>query len=193
METHTPETTSTLERNSAEFAPGSIVMYPMHGRCLVQAVELRLIDGKPIHFYKLEVQRSTLSRSTRPEPAIWLPVQSARERGLRAPIGADNAVAVMAVLMSREYYFQINEPWSSVQPKLENIIRQEGAIGLAKAMSYTHVLIKKQIVPPSELIRFHENLSRLLFRELSEALNEQIKTLEEKVARGLRQKLLPDT
>ena len=193
METQTSKITPSFVQNSVEFTVGSIVIYPGHGKCIIHGVETRQVDGKPLRFYKLEILKSTLSRSNRPEPAIWLPVHSAQERGLRVPIIAADTQIVMAALLSREYYFRLNEPWPSVQPKIESLIRIEGALGLAKAVSYTYVAIKKQLVPPVEIVRFNEHVTKVLFRELSEAMKEPIRNLEEKINRGLRQKLLPDT
>src|SRR5579885_1522633 len=176
-----------------EFAPQSTVVYGLHGKCLITAIESRTIGSQTIKFYKLEVQKSALSRSQRQEPAIWVPVSSAREQGLRAPMTAEEAEAVLRTLASREYFFQINESWSSILPKLESTIRIEGGIGMAKVLSYLFVLKRKQVVPTPEVARFYENVSRLLLRELSEILGKPIRALEDQIARGFRQKLLPDS
>jgi len=197
METHTSTTTATYStpasRNeTTEFIAGATVIYALHGKCQLVSIETRQIKDQAIRFYKLAVQKSALSRSTRQEPAIWLPVSSACERGLRIPVDKDTSKSVIEALTNREYYFQTNEPWSVIQPKVEASIRNEGAIGLAKAMSYLHVLKKKLVVLPSEIVRFQETVQKLLFRELSEALGEPIRILEERVAKGMRQKLIPD-
>ena len=176
-----------------EFAPQSTVIYALHGKCLITGIENRTIGAQTLRFYKLEVQKSALSRSSRQEPAIWVPVASARDQGLRAPLTADEADTVLKTLSSREYFFQINESWSSIMPKLETCIKVEGGIGMAKVMSYLFVLKKKQVVPTPEVARFYENVSKLLLRELSEILNKPIRALEDQIARGFRQKLLPDS
>ena len=183
-----------IENQSAnEFAPGSSVIYAMYGKCFIQTIETRQINGETIRFYKLEIQKSALSRSTKQEPAIWLPVKSARDRGLRSPMNQSDAEAALAILSSREYYFPLNENWHSVFPKLENSIRTEGSIGLAKVASYLYVLKKKQIVSANETIKFDEHVRKLLMRELSDALGESSKILEEQINKGFRQKLIPDT
>src|SRR3954471_10938160 len=188
MEQQTP-----IHGSPGEFAPQSTVIYALHGKCLITGIESRTIGTQTLRFYKLEVQKSALSRSQRQEPAIWVPVVSARDQGLRAPMTADEADAVLKTLASREYYFQINESWSTVMPKLETSIKIEGAIGMAKVLSYLFVLKKKQVVPAPEVARFYENVSKLLLRELSEILNKPIRLLEDQIARGFRQKLLPDS
>jgi RNA polymerase-interacting CarD/CdnL/TRCF family regulator len=176
---------------SASFQPGSPVIYAMHGKCSVVSVETRQTGSQSIEYYKLEIQKSPLSRSTRQEPAIWVPVSSARERGMRAPITAQEAEGIFQILNSREYYFPLGESWSASQPKLEATIRNEGGQGLAKALSFLHVLKRKQIVATPEVARMYETVSRLLIRELCEACGETPRNVEDKIARGMRQKLVP--
>jgi RNA polymerase-interacting CarD/CdnL/TRCF family regulator len=191
----TPETkTPQVNTSSAnEFSIGSHVVYSLHGKCVVVAIENRSIGAENIRFYKLERLKPALSRSTRTEPAIWLPTSSAKERGLRAPMSPGEAQKCLETLTSREYYFSINESWTTIHPKLEATIRIDGAIGLAKVASYLYVLKKKQVVPATEVTRFQESVNKLLFRELSETTGQSIKTLEDQIAKGLRHKLIPDT
>ena len=186
------ETQTAGPQSNPEFSSGSSVIYALHGKCTVLGVEDKQVGGQSIRFYKLEIQKSSLSRSTRQEPAIWLPVSSASDRGLRAPMSREGAENALAVLASREYYFPLNEPWSVVHPKMEANIRAEGGVGLAKAVSYLHVLKKKQHVLSSEALRFQETLWKLMLRELSEALTETSRVLEERINKGLRQKTLAD-
>jgi RNA polymerase-interacting CarD/CdnL/TRCF family regulator len=188
METQTP-----TEMSEAEFLPGSSVIYAMHGKCHVLGTEIRSLGGKSIRFYKLELKKSSLSRSTRQEPAIWVPVETAKDQGLRAPMNQNEAESALKILQSREYYFKTNEPWSTVHPKLEATIKTEGGIGLAKVASYLYVLKKRQVVPSSEVVKLQEAVHKLLFRELAEALQDNPKLLEEKITRGFRVKLTPDT
>ena len=175
-----------------EFLPGTDVIYSIHGKCNVVGTEYRMLGGESIRFYKLEVKKSALSRSTRHESAIWVPVASAKGLGLRIPMTQSDAEEALKILKNREYYFKTNEPWSLVQPKLEQCIRQEGGIGLAKVESFLFVLKRKQIVPTPEVSKFQETIHKLLFRELAEALHEPARALEDKVAKGLRSKLIPD-
>lgn len=195
METQYTKDAAVLENEmtSGEFAPGTPVVYALHGRCNVMGIETRELGGQAMRFYKLEIQKSALSRSSRQEPAIWVPIENARERGLRAPINTGTLEAVNQIFSSREYYFELNQPWNAVLPKLESTIRQEGAIGLAKVASFLHVLKKKQVVASSEVNRFQETVHKILFREISELTGETMKALEEKALKAFRQKLLPDS
>src|SRR5688500_6529635 len=133
------ETQAAGPQINPEFTSGSSVIYALHGKCTVLAVEDRQTRGQAIPFSELEHQKPGLTRATRPDPAIWLPVASARKRGLRAPMSRESAEAAMAVLASREYYFPLSEAWPSVHAKMEATIRTEGGTGLAKVASYLYV------------------------------------------------------
>lgn len=197
METQNPQNPQMIPHTTAtethvEFASGATVIYALHGKCNILSVENRSVGGESIRFYKLEIQKSPLSRSNRQEPAIWVPIASAKERGMRAPITASEAAPVQAIFSTREYYFELNTPFHSIQPRLEAAIRNEGAIGLAKVASYLFVFRRRQVVPASELIRFQESINKLLLRELSEATGEQPRTIEERMNKAMKHKLLPD-
>src|SRR5688572_5640135 len=86
METQVP-----TETNPGEFAPGSSVIYAMHGKCRILGTETRALGGQSIRFYKLEIKKSPLSRSHRQEPAIWVPVSNARDQGMRSPMSKEDA------------------------------------------------------------------------------------------------------
>jgi RNA polymerase-interacting CarD/CdnL/TRCF family regulator len=186
------ETQTQTEVSITEFSPGSAVIYAMHGKCSVIGTEVRTLGGEQIRFYKLEVKKSPLSRSNRQDTAIWVPVATAKEKGLRVPMSKVEADAALQVLLSREYFFKPSEAWTVIQPQLENSIRVEGGIGLAKVASYLFVLKRKQIVPQPEVVKLQEAVHKLLFRELSEALGEPSKNIEGRVLKGFRSKLIPD-
>jgi RNA polymerase-interacting CarD/CdnL/TRCF family regulator len=183
----------TATEQATPFPLGTEVIYAMHGKCSLSAIETRTVGGESIQFYKLEVQKPALSRSTRQEPAIWVPVNSARERGMRAPMDKDTAEAVLKTLTSREYYFPLGEAWTAIVPKLEACIRNEGGVGMAKVSSYLFVLGRKQVVATPEVNRLSETVNKLMYRELSEATGESIRSLEERVAKGMRQKLFANS
>lgn len=184
-----PTETTSMNR----FPIGASVIYNFHGKCTVAAIESRVINEQTVEFYKLEVQKSVLSRSTRLDPAIWVPIATAQEHGLRLPVDETEVDTILKTISSREYYFQLQESWPVVQSKLDAVIKSEGCIGLAKVVSYLHVLKRKQIVPTTEANRMSDLTMRLLLRELSEALKLPIRSVEAEIAKALRQKLIPDT
>jgi RNA polymerase-interacting CarD/CdnL/TRCF family regulator len=183
---------SQTSKDLITFETGTTVIYPMHGKCTIVATENRQIDGKTVPFYRIEIQKSSFSRSSRQEPTIWVPVASARDRGLRLPLNAEQAQAVQQIFSSREYFFDAHATWATVLPQLEQTIRAEGGIGLAKVASYLFVLKKRQVVPTQEVAKFSESVNRMLFRELSEVTGETIRELEVKATKSMRPKLLPD-
>jgi RNA polymerase-interacting CarD/CdnL/TRCF family regulator len=197
METQTSgpsnETSTGTTTGGTEFSTGDKIIYALHGKCVVTGVETRTLGADRIRFYKLEVQKSALSRSSRQEPAIWVPVATARDHGMRRPMTREDADGAFRLVASREYYFPLNESWTSLQPKLEAAVRVEGGVGLTKVYCFLHVLKRKQIVPSPEVARMLENVSKHFLRELSEILGEPIRAVEDRVQKSLRQKLLPDT
>lgn len=192
MDTHHPSTEINTPNPYQEFQPGTSVIYALHGKCTITGIENRDCNGQSMKFYKLELQRSPLSRSTRQEPAIWVPLNQARQKGLRLAISKADVESVQKIFSSREYYFELNMPWLAAQSKMEATVRAEGAVGLAKAASYLFVLLRKQVVPDNTALRFQETVHKLLFRELSEATGDHPRILEERAVKSLRHKLLPD-
>jgi RNA polymerase-interacting CarD/CdnL/TRCF family regulator len=195
QETATQAQTATItsqNNGSTPFTPGTVVVYGMHGKCTVLGIETRQIGGESLTLYKLEVLKSALSRSTRREPAIWVPVSKAAETGLRAAIGETEIEAVYKTFESREYYFNAGEAWHLIQPKLEHSIRVEGAQGLAKVWSYLFVLKRKQVVAAPEVAKMLELVSKLLIREISDVTQQHSKSIEEKIQKMLKHKLQPD-
>jgi RNA polymerase-interacting CarD/CdnL/TRCF family regulator len=193
METQTTgNTTLTSNTNGAnretEFIPGSCVVYGLHGKCTVVGIEERTVGTSAIRFYKLEPQKSPLARTTRKSPAIWLPVNSAKENGLRAPMTKEEANEAMNLLRTKNHSFQLGEPWYLAHPKLEVSIKSEGGLGLAKVFNFLSALRKKQIVPTPEVTKFAESVTRSLFRELSETLDIPQRELEEQAAKFSRQR-----
>lgn len=175
----------------SEFAVGSEVVYALHGKGHIRSIEDRATTpGAAQRFYKVEVQKSALSRSKKPDPAIWIPVDQALERGLRAPMSLETANSAIETLQSKEYFFSIDSAWSEVYPQLESCIRAEGGVGLAKVYSYLFVLMKKQLVPNPEVAKFFDGIQRQLMKELSEALHEAPRSIESRIAKGLRSKTL---
>ena len=175
-----------------DFTIGTTVIYGTHGKCVVKGIEAREINGDVIPFYKLEVQKPALSRSTKAEPSIWLPVSAAPVRGLREPLNADSASTVLEILASPEYFFPLSEAWASVFPRLEKTICSEGAIGLAKVFSYLAGLERKLLILPIEAARYEETIRKLFLRELAEALGQQIKATEDQVTKLLRKKVITE-
>ncbi|OFZ22428.1 MAG: hypothetical protein A2X94_01215 [Bdellovibrionales bacterium GWB1_55_8] len=193
MENDTFAGSSHLRENSERYQVGATVVYGLHGKCTITRVETRQISGESVEFYRMEVQKSPLSRSSKAEPAIWVPVANAIDKGVRHPASKGAAASALQILSNREYYFSLKDPWHIMHPRLEAVIRQEGVIGLAKAASYLHVLKTHTAAPSRDILKMRENVNRLLLRELSDALDEPISNVESRVAVMMRRKLIPSS
>ncbi len=179
-------------QNTLEFQTGSTVIYGLHGKCNIAAIEQKMINGEAVSFYKLEMAKSTLSRSKKSDPAIWIPVASAKDRGVRLASTPEQVEAALQVIDGREYFLNLKDNWQVNYPKIEALIRDEGLMGLAKAFSFLSVLKNKQVVTHSEVNRALEKVQTLLLRELTEALGLQNKDLDPRIQKGIKQKLLAD-
>lgn len=193
METQSPSHDPKQLKGQHEISVGTTVIYGRNGKCRVSGVEIRMIGGAPVKLYKLEVQKSPLSRSSKHEPAIWVPVASAAQQGLRLPMDGPQAEAALEVLSSREYYFDPKTPWNNQSTLLEKTINVEGGVGMAKVLSFLHVLKRKQVLLGTDANRLLEHVHRQLLREISEALHEPMTNIEDRITKGLRHKLIPDT
>jgi RNA polymerase-interacting CarD/CdnL/TRCF family regulator len=178
--------------SNSDIPVGASVVYAMHGKCTVTAIETRELAGETQRFYKLEVQKSPLSRSTRLDPAIWVPVSTAKTRGIRAPMTTNDVDQAFETFSNREYYLPLNETWNASQSKIEALVRNEGSLGVAKALSFLFVLKKKQVVAHPEVNRITETLQKLFTKEISELTGETMKAIEERMIRSMRTKLLAD-
>jgi RNA polymerase-interacting CarD/CdnL/TRCF family regulator len=196
MESQVPQNSQTpsvaLGNNNQEIEIGTSVIYGLHGRCTVTGVETRSLGGDTQRFYKLEKQKSPLSRSTRQEPAIWLPVSSANSRGLRSPMNQTDVDTAFQIFSSREYYFSLKDQWNVAQEKIEAAIRTEGSTGMAKALSFLFVLKKRQVVASSEVTKLSEAIQKNFNREVTEITGETAKQIEDKMNKAMKSKLLAD-
>jgi RNA polymerase-interacting CarD/CdnL/TRCF family regulator len=191
MESQVPQNSQTSQSNN-EIEIGTAVIYGLHGRCTITGVETRSLGGDTQRFYKLEKQKSPLSRSTRQDPAIWLPVSSASLRGLRSPMTQADIDAAFLIFSSREYYYSLKDQWHVVQEKIETAIRTEGSAGMAKALSFLFVLKKRQVVSHAEVTKLSEAIQKNFNREVSEITGETAKQIEEKMNKAMRSKLFAD-
>ena len=197
MEKHAPQQQSPAQSPSAPqpsklFAIGDLVIYPLHGKCQITGIESKSISGESIAFYKVEVVRSAFARTTRKEPAIWIPITTAAERGLRPPMTSETLATIWTLLENKEYYFSASEPWNTLHLKLEAAIRNEGAIGLAKAAAYLQALKRRIIVLSPEVAKVSEGTTKLLVREIADLTGESIRVIEERMQKAIRHKQLPD-
>ena len=172
-----------------EFERGAHVVYGIHGRCSVEDVITREIDGQNIRFYKLQVTKAASSRSSKQEPAIWLPVEAAQTKGLRPVLRTEEVEEIFELFTNDEFFYDPNKKWSELLPALESAIKNEGAKGLAKVDAFLLVLKSRQVVPDPQVVRFFEKVHRILTREIAELTENSIKAIDEKLQKLIQQKL----
>lgn len=169
------------------FKIGDLVIYDLHGKFQIQGIEKKGRGPNAIDFYRLEPAKRAGLPPPKKETAIWVPVQDAPQKGLRRPLSSEEAPALFALLLQRESYFTWKETdnWKATQSFLEQTIRHEGAIGLAKVCHALGLFLKRAIVPPTGVPKFYEMIQKQLARELSEALGESPRVIEEKIQKSL--------
>ena len=125
--------------------------------------------------------RSTFIKFVRSRIQLRQKIQTARihyssSRGQRPNQGItsfdDKAEAETAfkLLADGDYHFEMTETWVSKQKTLEEALRTEGPAGLAKVVGHLYVMIKRDAVPPSDVVRFFENVYKIFARELADSL-----------------------
>ena len=97
------------------------------------------------------------------------------------------AEEVLKFLMARDFLLELDmdEGWHNLHLKLETLIKREGYLGLSKVFTLLYMQKRRWVVPNPLITKFYELVHKLLFRELSDALNEAAKDIEEKISKFL--------
>lgn len=173
---------------------GDEVSYGLHGKCVITAIETKELPAGSVNFYQIKTIKNpiTAKNPNRKDGNILVPVDSARSKGLRSLMTKFEAETTLKLLSEPDYHFEMSESWVSKQKTLEEAIRREGPIGFAKVVGHLYVMIKRDAVPPSDVLRFYENVYRIFARELSESLGLTSKEIEPILAKALKTKLSYD-
>jgi RNA polymerase-interacting CarD/CdnL/TRCF family regulator len=196
LETNTYSIEPPAQLSSAEvsyFQPGDSVIYGTLGRCSVIGIETKRVGNQDLQFYRVEIYKPIAAKTKKNEASILIPLNSARQKGLRNPIRKDDVESVFTILRNQEYYFSIKDRWETISPQLETIIAKEGAHGLAKALSYFHIAKPNVFNPPIDFTRTHENVRHVLIRELADAQEITIRDAEEQINKAIKNKILQDS
>ncbi len=182
---------------ASAFAVGDEVSYGLHGKCVITGIETKDVGGASVSFYQVRAIRNPITaKSTvigKGEAAILVPVTSATVSGLRRMMTKDEAEAALRLISEPDYHFELKNPWLTKQKLLEDVIRKEGGIGLAKVIGHLHVVMSRDVVPPSPVMKLYESCTRIFLRELADAMGGlTTKEVEPLLARALKTKLLAD-
>lgn len=173
---------------------GDEVSYGLHGKCVITGIETKTLGANEVSFYQIRVLKNPITAKVpgKHEPSILIPVDTAPAKGLRHLMTKTDAETILKLLSEPDYHFELNGNWLAKQKLLEDVIRKEGAIGLAKVVGHVYVLLKQDAVPPSQVSRFYDNVYRIFLRELADAMDSTPKDIEPIVNRALRNKLSKD-
>ncbi len=177
------------------FKVGDEVAYGLHGKCVITAITTKDLSAGPVSFYQIRAIKNPIAAKViNPnEPAILVPVDSAKSNGLRALMTKEDAETALKLLAEPDYHFELTETWVSKQKKLEEAIRREGFIGLAKVIGHLHVCMSRDAVPPSTVTKFFDSVFRIFSRELAETMGfPAMKDVEPMINRALKAKLAQD-
>ena len=173
---------------------GDEVSYGLHGKCVITGIETKELSSGPVCFYQIRTIKNpiTAKNPNRKDPFILIPVDTAAVKGLRSLMSKTEAETVLKLLSDPDYHFEMDDTWVSKQKYLEETLRKEGPIGLAKVVGHLYVMIKRDAVPPTDVVRFYENVFRIFLRELTETLGANSKDIEALVNKALKHKLYYD-
>jgi len=178
------------------FKVGDEVSYGLHGKCVVTGIETKELSSGSVQFYQIRSIKNPITAKSpaamKKEPAILVPVQSAANNGLRALMSQQEAEKILQILAEPDYHFEIGGPWLSKQKQLEEHIRKDGPIGLAKVVGYLYYLTKQDAVPQTPVMKFFESAQKILIREISDAMVLPSKDVEAIITKALRAKLSID-
>lgn len=170
---------------------GDEVSYGLHGKCVVTGIETKELATGVVSFYQIRSIKNpiTAKNPNRKDPYILVPIDTAEIKGLRRPMTKTEAENVLKTLAEPDYHFDMNETWVAKQKTLEEALRTQGAVGLAMVVGHLHVMIKRDAVPSSNVVKFYESVYRIFLRELSDSLGLASKTIEPMILRALKSKL----
>ena len=172
------------------FQVGEMVCYGLHGKCRIASIESQTVGGQTLPLYRIQFTTDiTPNRARKKDSSILIPLDHAEKRGLRHPILKEDVDAIFELMECEDFFFPIDRNWKTMQPKLEKTIRDEGCKGLAKVLGFLFVLKNRQTVPTPELAKLHENVERVLFRELADSLEITVKEVTDKAEKLLQIKL----
>ena len=173
---------------------GDEVSYGLHGKCVVTAIETKELPSGLINFYQIRTIKNpiTAKNPNRKDPFILIPVASAQTKGLRPLMTKADAETALKLLADGDYHFEMTETWVSKQKTLEEALRTGGPTGLAKVVGHLYVMIKRDAVPASDVVRFFENVYKILARELADSLGVTTKDVEPIMTKALKNKLSYD-
>lgn len=139
-----------------EFVVGDYVVYPMHGVGQIQAVQKQVILGKRLQCYVLEIQSSKMR--------VMIPVENARDRGIRAIIKKKDIKKVLDLLKKDEV--DTEEDWKIRYQNNMNKIKSGSIYSVAEVCRNLYKRAKDKELSLMER-RLYESAYNLITSEVS--------------------------
>lgn len=174
---------------SAEnFEMGDLVVYGSYGRCEILGVEETRVGEEVIKCYKMKkFKKTNLPGGASSRATFLVPIKSAQNGSLRKPVSADCAEETLAVLKSTDrQYVNLDGNWLLHQRRYDEMIRREGAQGMAKTLSELAGYLSQTVVPTKSITNYYETIKRQLTDEFAEAMDIPSKDCEVKLSKALK-------
>lgn len=167
-----------------DFKKGDFVIYGTHGRCEITAIETKSFNNAEEMFYEL-----TPVNPGKNDSRFLIPVSSAKQNGVRQEIDQEDAKIILDTLSSSEFFLKVDMPWPQKEKEIENMVRFQGALGLAKAVKHLYIYHESVTFPEPIATRTYKKLFKVLAREISQAKQMTIKDTELMLLKALTTKV----
>jgi CarD family transcriptional regulator len=163
------------KENRVILTSGNKVVYPSQGPCLIGPVVNKIIDGRPISFYRLALLDDSGGE-------LLVPVDKAQTIGIRPLLNRSDIPRVLDLLKEPS---GVDKDWKQRADQNFKLLTSGSAFDLAEVVKSLTKLGEKKALSFRES-RTLEKARKLLIGEISEALGETKRAAEEQIDEALR-------
>lgn len=149
------------------FIVGDPVVYPQQGVGIVRSIQERSIRGKKLMYYNIYMENS--------EMTILVPLERAKEIGLRPIVGKSEALGAIEKISSK--YEPTPVDWKLRFQQNLDLLKQGSIVSIVKVVQSLYHRSKVKELPVQER-KLYENALRLLIDETSFALDKDADTVK---------------
>jgi CarD family transcriptional regulator, regulator of rRNA transcription len=163
------------EENRVILTIGNKVVYPSQGPCLIGPVVNKIIDGRPISFYRLALLDDSGGE-------LLVPVDKAQTIGIRPLLNRSDIPKLLDLLKEPS---EADKDWKQRANDNFKLLTSGSAFDLAEIVKSLTKLGEKKALSFRES-RTLEKARKLLIGEISEALGETKSAAEEQIDEALK-------
>jgi CarD family transcriptional regulator len=163
------------EENRVILTSGNKVVYPSQGPCLIGPVVNKVIDGRPISFYRLALLDDSGGE-------LLVPVEKAQTIGIRPLLNRSDIPRVLDLLKEQS---ETDKDWKQRAHDNFKLLISGSAFDLAEVVKTLTKLGEKKALSFRES-RTLEKARKLLIGEISEALGETKSAAENQIDEALK-------